>query len=91
MGGVLDPPPVALVVLAVLLVAAFLPIPGGAGVVEAALVGGLVLFGEQAAVAVPAVALCRLVAFWLPLVPGYLALRWLRRNGQLGSAAASGS
>ena len=80
-----------LVVLAVSLVAAFLPIPGGAGVVEAGLVGGLVLFGEEPWVAVPAVALFRLVSFWLPLVPGALALRWLRRNRQLGSAAASGS
>jgi undecaprenyl-diphosphatase len=91
MGGVLDPPSVALVTLTVLLVAAFLPIPGGAGVVEAALVGGLVLFGERAAVAVPAVALFRLISFWLPVVAGSAALRWLRRNGQLGSAAASGS
>ncbi len=91
MGGELDPPSISLVVLAVVLVAAFLPIPGGAGVVEAGLVGGLVLFGEEPWVAVPAVALFRLVSFWLPLVPGALALRWLRRNRQLGSAAASGS
>ncbi|UDY34443.1 lysylphosphatidylglycerol synthase domain-containing protein [Dermatobacter hominis] len=91
MGGALDPPSVALVALAVMLVAAFLPIPGGAGVVEAGLVGGLVVFGERAAVAVPAVALFRLVSFWIPLVAGFVALRWLRRNGQLGSAAASGS
>ncbi len=90
-GGSLNPPSVALVVLAVLLVAAFLPFPGGAGAVEAGLVGGLVLFGERAAVAVPTVALFRLVSFWLPLVPGAMAWRWLRRNDQLSSPAASGS
>jgi uncharacterized membrane protein YbhN (UPF0104 family) len=90
-GGDLDPPSIALVVLAVVLIAGFLPVPGGAGVVEAGLVGGLVLLGERAAVAVPAMALFRLVSFWLPLVAGFAALRWLRRNGQLGSPAASGS
>lgn len=91
-GGSLNSPSIALVVLTVMLVAAFLPFPGGAGAVEAGLVGGLVLFGERAEVAVPAVALYRLVSFWLPLAAGALALRWLRRNAQVSSpAAASGS
>ncbi len=90
-GGDLDPPSLALVMLAVALVAAFLPFPAGAGVVEAGLIAGMVLLGEELTIAVPAVVLLRLVIFWMPVAAGAVALRWLRKNGQLASPSASGS
>jgi len=82
-GGTLDPPSIALVVLAVLLVAAFVPMPGGAGIAEAGIVGGLMLLGEQAAVAVPAVFAFRFATFWLPVAAGWASTRWLRGHAQL--------
>jgi undecaprenyl-diphosphatase len=82
-GGTLDPPSIALVVLAVLLVAAFVPVPGGAGIAEAGIVGGFMVLGEQAAVAVPAVFAFRLATFWLPVAVGWASTRWLRGHAQL--------
>jgi uncharacterized protein (TIRG00374 family) len=54
--------------------------PGGLGAMEAALIGGLVAAGLDNAVAVPAVFLFRLAAFWLPILPGWLCLHWLQRH-----------
>lgn len=82
-GGTLDPPSIALVVLAVVLVAAFVPVPGGAGVVEAGIVGGFMLLGEHAAVAVPAVFAFRFATFWVPVAAGCASTRWLRGHDQL--------
>jgi len=86
-GGNLDPPSLALVTLGVAFLAAFLPFPGGAGVTEAGLVGGLVLLGERADLAVSAVVLFRVATFWLPVVAGAVSMRWLRRNAQLASGS----
>jgi glycosyltransferase 2 family protein len=59
------------------------PTPGGLGVMEATLVAGLTATGVPAAPAVTGVLAFRLLTFWLPILPGALALRALRRNGLL--------
>jgi len=87
-GGTLDPPSIALAVLVVTLVAALLPVPGGAGITEAGLVAALVILGERGAVAVSAVVLFRIVSMWLPAAAGWWALRRLRATGRLGTEEA---
>lgn len=56
------------------------PTPGGIGAVEAALVAGLSAVGIPAGPALLAALLYRLVTFWLPTVPGWVAFQWLQRN-----------
>ncbi len=56
------------------------PTPGGIGAVEAALVAGLSAVGIPSGPALMAALLYRLVTFWLPTVPGWLAFQWLQRN-----------
>lgn len=63
--------------------AAAAPTPGGLGALEAGLVAGLTAAGAPAAPAVAAVLTYRVFTFWLPVLPGYLAFRALRRNGVL--------
>lgn len=58
------------------------PTPGGLGVVEAALAAALTAAGMDSALAVSAVLLFRLLTFWLPTVPGWLAFQDLT-NRQL--------
>ena len=59
------------------------PTPGGIGAVEAALIAGLTAAGLDKETAVPAVFLFRLVTFWLPILPGWLAFTWLQRTDQI--------
>jgi uncharacterized membrane protein YbhN (UPF0104 family)/predicted Ser/Thr protein kinase len=59
------------------------PTPGGVGATEAALIAGYTAVGVPAATAFAAVLLFRLVTFWLPIVPGWLALVGLQRSGRL--------
>jgi undecaprenyl-diphosphatase len=59
------------------------PTPGGIGATEAALVAGYTAIGVEAAPAFAAVLLFRLITFWLPILPGWLALVRLQRTGQL--------
>lgn len=59
------------------------PTPGGLGAMEAALVGALTLLGTAAAPAVAGVLLYRLLTFWLPMLPGAVALAQLRRRRML--------
>jgi undecaprenyl-diphosphatase len=63
--------------------AALIPTPGSIGVSEAALFLGYRIVGVAVPAAFAAVLLFRFVTFWLPLVPGWLALRALRRSGRL--------
>lgn len=81
-----DDTPVA-VVFAVYLAAAAIataaPTPGGLGATEAALIAGYVAVGVEGSLAVTSVLLFRLVTFWLPILPGWLALHRLQRSGQL--------
>jgi uncharacterized membrane protein YbhN (UPF0104 family) len=55
-----------------------LPIPGGAGVLDAGLVGALVLYGAQAADAAAAVLVYRAIALWVPALGGLLGYALLR-------------
>ncbi len=75
-------PIVALVFLSGSAVANAAPTPGGLGAAEAALIAALSTI-EEAAIVVPAVFLYRLVTFWLPIVPGWIALTMLRRRDAL--------
>ncbi|MGP4113046.1 flippase-like domain-containing protein [Streptomyces sp. 4N509B] len=59
------------------------PTPGGVGAVETTLGGGLLLFGVPNSVALPAVLLFRLMTFWLPVIPGWLAFTQLTRKEQI--------
>lgn len=61
----------------------FVPTPGGIGAVEAALISGLVATGMPAATATGAALLTRLVTVWVPALPGWWALRSLRRAALL--------
>lgn len=62
------------------MVANLLPLPGGVGGVDAGLVGAFVIFGLPANVVFPAILVYRLIAFWLPLIPGVVAFFQLRRT-----------
>ena len=81
--GTVDVPSIALVFLVASVLAAVAPTPGGLVAMEAALIGGLVLVGEPVAIAIPAVFVYRLVTFWLPVPPGWLAYRRLEAAGRI--------
>jgi uncharacterized membrane protein YbhN (UPF0104 family) len=74
----------ALPVLAAYLIGAALasavPVPGGVGTTDAALVGALLTAGIRPGQAVPAVLLFRVVTHWAPAGLGLLAVRRLRRT-----------
>ena len=44
---------------------------------------GLIWAGLDAGAAVAAMVLVRLVTFWIPMLPGWIALRRLERSGVL--------
>ncbi|MFF4879394.1 flippase-like domain-containing protein [Micromonospora sp. NPDC000668] len=73
-------PPVILVCVIGEGVASAAPTPGGLGATEAALVSGLLLYGVPLDTAVAGVLIYRLATFWLPVPPGYLALRHMTRH-----------
>jgi uncharacterized protein (TIRG00374 family) len=56
------------------------PVPGGLGVVEAGLIGGLTAAGIPETQAVAATFTHRLFTAYLPPIWGYAALQWLRRS-----------
>jgi uncharacterized membrane protein YbhN (UPF0104 family) len=73
-------PTVAVLVLGYFLgtLGSLLPLPGGIGGVEGAMIGAFAAFGLPAGQAVVAVLAYRAISFWLPTLPGiagYLALR----------------
>ncbi len=59
------------------------PTPGGLGAVESALITALTLGGLGGDIAFPAVLLFRLMTFWLPVLPGWLAFTHLTRKGEI--------
>lgn len=59
------------------------PTPGGVGAVEGALFGALTVAGLAGDVAFPAVLLFRLMVFWLPVLPGWVAFTYLTRKGEI--------
>lgn len=74
---------VILIYLGATIIASAAPTPGGLGAAEASLVGGLLAFGIATGPAVTAVLAFRLVTFWLPVLPGILALKYLRLRKML--------
>ncbi len=63
--------------------AAIVPVPGGIGVAEAGLTAGLVAVGVPESAAFAVALTHRLCTYYLPPIAGYVALRWLNRNGYL--------
>jgi uncharacterized membrane protein YbhN (UPF0104 family) len=66
--------------LAASLLVMFIPVPGGIGVSEGALVVGLTAFGISQDVAFAAAISYRVATFYLPPVWGWLAMRWLEKR-----------
>ena len=56
------------------------PVPGGAGVVEAGMIAGLTSAGIPQDQAVAAVLIQRLFTAYLPPIWGWLTLTWMRRH-----------
>ncbi|WP_406073511.1 lysylphosphatidylglycerol synthase domain-containing protein [Micromonospora sp. NBC_01638] len=73
-------PPVILVCVIGEGVSSAAPTPGGLGATEAALVSGLLVYGVELNIAVASVLIYRLATFWIPVPPGYLALRTMTRR-----------
>jgi uncharacterized membrane protein YbhN (UPF0104 family) len=76
------PPPAATVVMAYFVgqLGNLLPLPGGVGGVEGGMIAALIAFGSPGGLAVLGVLAYRLIAFWLPTVPGAIAYLRLRRT-----------
>ncbi len=79
-GGDVSLPAVLAVYLGGTAVAAASPTPGNLGAVEVALSAGLTTVGVASGPAVAAVLLYRLLTFWLPVVPGFLAFLYLQKK-----------
>ena len=62
------------------IIGSLIPSPGGLGGAEAGLYGGLVFFGLDADLSLITVLIYRLISYWLPIVPGYLMYRHLRKT-----------
>jgi glycosyltransferase 2 family protein len=69
--------------ITVSLFAGIVPIPGGIGVVETALIFGLARAGMTESAAFAAAIMYRFATFYLPPIWGFLALRRLGRNKHL--------
>ncbi len=69
--------------MSVSLLASFIPVPGGIGVVEFGLTLGLASAGMPQEAALAAVLLYRISTFYLPPAWGFFAMRWLQRNRYL--------
>lgn len=63
-----------------------LPLPGGVGGVDGAMIGALIGFGIPGGLAIAAVLSYRALAFWLPTVPGVLAYLVLLRQSPVRGA-----
>ncbi|MCV2395790.1 flippase-like domain-containing protein [Actinotalea sp. M2MS4P-6] len=74
---------VAVIYFAGNLAGSAVPTPGGVGGIELALIGLLSAAGVNAGVAASAVLLFRVATYWLQIPIGWLAMRVLRRVGEL--------
>ena len=79
-GGDLAWPAIAVVYLTGSAIGSVAPTPGGLGAVEAALAAGLTAAGLDGTTAVSAVLLFRVVTYWLPVAPGWVAFQYLQRR-----------
>jgi uncharacterized protein (TIRG00374 family) len=77
-----DPPPWGVVVMAYFVgfLGNLLPLPGGIGGVDGAMIGAFIAFGVDKGLTIQAVLAYRLFAFWLPTIPGAIAYFQLRRT-----------
>jgi len=77
-----DPAPAGTLLLGYLLgqLGGLVPVPGGVGGTDGALIGALVLFGSELAIAAAAVIAYRLFQLWIPAVLGTIAFVRLRRT-----------
>jgi undecaprenyl-diphosphatase len=82
-GGGVSFPQIGAAYLFAVALATLSPTPGGLGALESALIAGLTGFGMGAGEAVSATLTFRLATFWLPILPGWLALGWMQRNAEL--------
>jgi uncharacterized membrane protein YbhN (UPF0104 family) len=82
-GGALTVVSVAAVYLVGSVVAGAAPTAGNVGAIEPALAIGLAAAGGAAAPMLAAVLVFRLISYWLPVVPGIVAITTLRRRGDL--------
>ncbi|OHV38238.1 hypothetical protein BCD49_13810 [Pseudofrankia sp. EUN1h] len=82
-GGQVSVLSVAAVYLVGSAVAGAAPTAGNVGAIEPALAIGLTAAGGPAAAMVAAVLVYRLIGYWLPVIPGIIALTALRRRGDL--------
>jgi putative heme transporter len=75
-------PPTAVVVMSyfVGMLGNVLPLPGGIGGVDGAMIGAFSAFGVSPSLAVVSVLAYRAFAFWLPTIPGAVAYLQLRRT-----------
>jgi uncharacterized protein (TIRG00374 family) len=78
-------PPAAVLVMGYYLgtLGSAVPLPGGIGGVEGAMIGAFIAFGVPSHVAVPAVLGYRTISYWLPTIPG--AIAYLRLRHKLGA------
>lgn len=65
------------------LIATITPTPGGIGGAEAGLVGALSAIGVDIHQAISLAVAYRLITFWLPIIPGYIALNYTRSKSYL--------
>jgi uncharacterized membrane protein YbhN (UPF0104 family) len=77
-------PPTAVIVMSYFIgmLGNVLPLPGGIGGVDGAMIGAFSAFGVSPALAIVAVLAYRAFAFWLPTIPGAVAYLQLRRTVQ---------
>jgi uncharacterized membrane protein YbhN (UPF0104 family)/tRNA A-37 threonylcarbamoyl transferase component Bud32 len=61
-------------------VAGAVPVPGGVGPLEAALTAGLVGLGVDPATAAAIVVFFRVISYWLPILPCWLAYRYVQKH-----------
>ena len=71
------------VITAAAMIGGTIPVPGGAGVVEAGLIAGLTAAGVPQDQAVAAVFIQRLFTTYLPPIWGWVTLAWMRRREYL--------
>jgi uncharacterized membrane protein YbhN (UPF0104 family) len=71
------------VYIAAALFGGLMPVPGGIGVVEAALMAGLIAIGVPETAAFAAAITFRVITFYLPPAWGWFAYRWLEKNDYL--------
>jgi undecaprenyl-diphosphatase len=62
------------------LFAGLVPVPGGIGASEAGLYSAFVFMGFDESLAIATVLVYRLISFWIPTIPGYIAFWNLRKD-----------